>query len=66
MCLNSECVYVTIGLDEFGDRYITHYTYNQTKKDLIVLFRQYIESRKVNKIPKNKTIKQHQSYHYLN
>jgi hypothetical protein len=62
MCLNPECVYVTIGIDEFGDRYITHYTYNQKKTDLIVLFREYIESRKVNKT----STKQHQNYHYLN
>ena len=65
MCLNKECVYVTIGLDEYGDRYITHYKYNETKTDLIVLFREFIISKKVNK-PKNKTIKQHQNYHYLN
>ena len=64
MCLNKECVYITIGIDEHGDKYITHYKYNQTKTGLVILFKEYIESRKVNKIPKNKTIKQHQNYHY--
>jgi len=62
MCFNRECVYVTIGIDEFGDKYITHYRYNQKKTDLIVLFREYIESRKT----KNKTIKPHPNCHYLN
>jgi hypothetical protein len=61
MCLNKECVYVTIGIDDFGDRYITHYRYNQKKTDLIVLFREYIESRKTKKKP---TI-QHQNYLHL-
>ena len=65
MCLNPKCVFITIGVDDFGAGYISHYRYNQTKTDLIVLFREFIISKKVNK-PKNKTIKQHQNYHYLN
>jgi hypothetical protein len=60
MCFNPECVFITIGVDDFGDRYINHYRYNQTKTDLIVLFRQYIESQKT-----KKQTKQHQNYHYL-
>ncbi len=61
MCLNPECVFITIGVDDFGDKYINHYTYNQTKTDLIVLFRQYIESQKT----KKKQTKPHQNCHYL-
>jgi hypothetical protein len=60
MCFNPECVFITIGVDDFGDRYINHYRYNQTKTDLIVLFRQYIESQKT-----KKQTKPHQNCHHL-
>ena len=49
MCLNPKCVFITIGVDDFGAGYISHYRYNQTKTDLIVLFREFIISKKVNK-----------------
>lgn len=72
MCLNKECVYVTIGVDEFGDRYITHYKFNEKETDLVILFKEFIESQKPKKLIKNKTLKrrknkslkQHQNYHY--
>jgi len=68
MCLNRECIYVIIGEDEYGDRCITHYKFNEKETDLVILFKEYIEKQKFKKMVKNKTlkrrIKQHQNYHY--
>lgn len=56
MCLNSECKYIAIAEDEFGDRYVGHYKYGKDNTTYELFWKQYFEASKSIKIPKYKTL----------